>query len=332
MKHKCLLAGAVLAVFFMVSDVHAGHRAGSVMISPMVGGYVFDSDLDIDDEMALGFFAGYNLTDRIGIEAAYFNSESEIDGTSVDVDTDLYMIHGLYHFTPENKLVPYVSLGVGRADFDPDGMDNEDETAASIGGGVKYFLADDVALRADIRDVSTFPENSLLYSVGVTFYLGGKTAATPAPAARRPAVNKAAPADTDGDGVTDAQDRCPGTPIGADVDGRGCWVIKNLNFDTAKAEIKPVYYNTLNNVVNVLKQNSDLRVEIQGHTDSVGDRAFNEDLSQRRAQAVVDYLVGQSIDAERLTAKGYGPAKPVDTNDTPQGRAQNRRVEINPLD
>lgn len=327
----CLLATAVMAGIFMVSDrVEAGHRAGTIMLSPMVGGYIFDSDLDIDDATALGGFAGYNLTDRIGLEGAYFDAESQIDGSSVDVDLDLWTINGLYHFMPEEQLVPYVSLGLGMARFDADSGNDHDEMAASIGAGVKYFLAEDVAFRADIREVSTFPENSLLYSVGVTFYLGGKTAAAPSPAAA--VAEKIGPKDSDGDGVIDTVDQCPGTPRGADVDNRGCWVIKNLNFDTSRDEIKPVYYGTLNNVVDVLKQNPGLRVEIQGHTDSMGDRAFNEDLSQRRAQSVVNYLVGQGIDVQRLTAKGYGPAKPVATNDTPQGRAQNRRVEINPLD
>jgi OOP family OmpA-OmpF porin len=80
-----------------------------------------------------------------------------------------------------------------------------------------------------------------------------------------------------------------------------------------------------------MKANPDVKVEIQGHTDSRGSLALNERLSQQRAEAVRDYLIGQGIAAERLTARGYGPHNPIASNETADGRAQNRRVELKPL-
>jgi outer membrane protein OmpA-like peptidoglycan-associated protein len=87
----------------------------------------------------------------------------------------------------------------------------------------------------------------------------------------------------------------------------------------------------LNKVVDFLKQNSNVSIEISGHTDSKGSDTYNSNLSQGRSQAVVDYLIGQGIDSSRLQAHGYGESKPIDTNDTEAGRANNRRVEFTVL-
>ncbi|NOS35481.1 MAG: OmpA family protein [Deltaproteobacteria bacterium] len=139
------------------------------------------------------------------------------------------------------------------------------------------------------------------------------------------------PVDSDGDGVYDDKDRCPGSPEGATVNYVGCWVLKGLRFDTAKWDIKPKYLPQLDELVSILVKNPLLRVEIQGHTDSRGSVEFNQTLSENRAGAVMEYLVVKGIAKERLTAKGFGPSKPVATNDTPTGNEQNRRVELKPI-
>jgi OOP family OmpA-OmpF porin len=137
--------------------------------------------------------------------------------------------------------------------------------------------------------------------------------------------------DTDGDGVIDRLDKCPNTPKGAKVNQHGCWIIEGIYFDTDKAVIKPQAYKGLDEVVAVLKKNPGLKIEIQGHTDSTGTEEYNLGLSQRRAEAVMNYLVADGISKDRLTAKGYGLTRPVATNETAQGRAQNRRVQLNPM-
>jgi OOP family OmpA-OmpF porin len=139
------------------------------------------------------------------------------------------------------------------------------------------------------------------------------------------------PLDSDGDGIYDYQDRCPGTPKGARVDGRGCWVLSGVQFDTSKATLKPESIPILDAVLNVLKQNPDLKVEVEGHTDSTGSAAFNETLSANRAKAVLEFFVSKGIDRSRLSARGYGSSRPAASNDTVAGRAQNRRVELKPV-
>ncbi len=104
--------------------------------------------------------------------------------------------------------------------------------------------------------------------------------------------------------------------------------LKNIYFDFDKTTLKSESFIELNKVVDFLKQNSKVAVEIAGHTDSKGSDEYNLNLSQGRSQAVVDYLISQGIDSLRLQAHGYGETKPIDTNDTDEGRANNRRVEF----
>ena len=137
--------------------------------------------------------------------------------------------------------------------------------------------------------------------------------------------------DSDLDGVLDGDDACPGTPAGAKVDAKGCWVLDGVTFDTASAKIRPTSSGRLDRVAHVLKNNPLLRVEVQGHTDNVGRAAYNQKLSEARAKAVRQYLIGKGVAADRMTAVGYGLDRPTATNDTEQGRAQNRRVALNPL-
>ena len=140
------------------------------------------------------------------------------------------------------------------------------------------------------------------------------------------------PLDTDGDGVYDYLDKCPGTPVGAKVNADGCWVLENdVLFDFDKSVIKPVAIGVLDEVVQVLKNMQGLKISLDGHTDGVGTAAYNMKLSERRAGAVKAYLIDKGIDAQRLSSTGYGMTKPVASNETDDGRALNRRVEIRPV-
>jgi len=107
--------------------------------------------------------------------------------------------------------------------------------------------------------------------------------------------------------------------------------LKNIYFDFDKTTLKSESFVELNKVVDFLKLNETVEIEISGHTDNKGADTYNETLSQGRSQSVVDYLASQGIDSARLTARGYGEAKPIDTNDTEAGRANNRRVEFTVL-
>lgn len=105
-------------------------------------------------------------------------------------------------------------------------------------------------------------------------------------------------------------------------------VLEGVNFDFDKAVIRPQDYAKLDQDVEALKAWGDVDVEVAGHTCSIGTEEYNLGLSQRRAEAVRNYLVSKGVSADRLTARGYGESRPVASNATREGRAQNRRVEL----
>ena len=107
-------------------------------------------------------------------------------------------------------------------------------------------------------------------------------------------------------------------------------ILERVEFDTGKATIRPESESLLQAVAEVLQEHPELlRVAVDGHTDNRGGAAYNRDLSRRRGAAVVKWLVDNGIDASRLESRGFGPDKPRDSNDTEEGRQNNRRVEFN---
>ena len=155
-----------------------------------------------------------------------------------------------------------------------------------------------------------------------------------------PAENKGCPwPDRDGDGVLDKDDLCPDT-VGT-VANQGCpelteAVQKALNnyaktilFDTGKSSIKAESTAVMVDIIGILKEYPNAKFTVEGHTDSVGSAKLNQSLSESRALSVKEFLVDQGIEEFRLSAVGYGEEKPIATNNTRSGRAQNRRVEIN---
>ncbi len=175
-----------------------------------------------------------------------------------------------------------------------------------------------------------------------------------------------APVDSDGDGVVDSKDKCPGTPAGRKVDADGCeldsdgdgivdaldacptvfaktadgcpppvvapkkMVLEGVNFDNDEAALSAESAAILDQAAATLKEWGDVKVEVAGHTDSRSTDDYNMTLSQRRAESVRSYLIGKGVAAERLTARGYGESQPVAENETEDGRAKNRRVELVP--
>lgn len=150
-------------------------------------------------------------------------------------------------------------------------------------------------------------------------------------------VNEVSPADGDGDSVSDSADKCPRTPAGAKVDANGCqpaptesksMVLRGVVFESNSSSLLPASFATLNEAADMLRANPSLKAEIGGHTDGQGDAAYNQWLSERRAQSVVEYLTNRGVAASRLSARGYGETRPVADNASSAGRARNRRVEL----
>ncbi|TYB78649.1 OmpA family protein [Bizionia myxarmorum] len=155
-----------------------------------------------------------------------------------------------------------------------------------------------------------------------------------------PAANNGCPwPDRDGDGVADKDDLCP-DKVGT-VANNGCPEVteavqkalnayaKTILFDTGKSTIKNQSEKVLQDIIAILNEYPNAKFAVEGHTDSVGSDANNMKLSDARALSVKDYLVSKGVDQFRLSSKGFGEDKPIDSNKTRDGRANNRRVEIN---
>lgn len=126
--------------------------------------------------------------------------------------------------------------------------------------------------------------------------------------------------------VAKAPARPPAPPAAPPVQER--LVLRGVNFATNSAAIDPVSEVVLDVAADQLRERPGVDVVVEGHTDSVGSDAYNEGLSQRRADSVLKYLVRKGVPAGRLTARGFGKSNPVASNDTADGRAMNRRVEL----
>lgn len=113
-----------------------------------------------------------------------------------------------------------------------------------------------------------------------------------------------------------------------EINKTGHVAVYGIHFDTGKATIQPDSEETLNQIVKLLQDNPDLKLNVQGHTDNVGAKAANQALSEKRAQAVVAWLAAHGVAGNRLSAKGFGDSQPVADNTSDEGRAKNRRVEL----
>jgi OOP family OmpA-OmpF porin len=223
-----------LTLSLLLATVVAGHaevKAGAFSLTPFVGGYTFEGNENLKNtSLVAGLRGGYNFTQNWGFEGFFNYVPTESTSLAGNPSVNLYGfgIEGLYHFMPNNRLVPFLAVGVGGTRYDiPDADRHRDRFTADYGAGLKYFLTENFALRADVRHV-ILPlhdrYNELLYTFGLHFSFGGEKRAMASARAQEPAAAAEIEVakDSDRDGVPDNLDKCPGTPAGVDVDKVGC--------------------------------------------------------------------------------------------------------------
>ena len=224
-----------LAISLLLATVAAGHaevKAGAFSVTPFIGGYTFEGNEDLKTAPVYGLRGGYHFTQNLGLEGFfhYVPTESKSLAGNPDVKLYGYGIEALYHFLPGNRFVPFVAAGVGSTRYSGSGgIGDRSKLTVDYGAGLKFFLTDNLALRADIRHLLPFNDryNDVLYTIGLDFSFGGAKKAMPEVRTIRAAEPTAAAVavvakDSDGDGVVDDLDRCPGTPSGVQVDKDGC--------------------------------------------------------------------------------------------------------------
>ena len=303
-----LLASASLGVL--------AQGQGAVEVEGFAKKEIFDSARDFKNNGNLfGGSIGYYLTDAVELRLGYdevHNARGE-DGRNIKGSNTA--LDALYHFNNAgDALRPYVSAGFSDQSIGQSGRNERNgSTFANLGGGAKYFFTDNFYARAGVEAQYNIDQGDTEWapSVGVGMNFGGGSK----PVAE---VVEAAPAPAPvAEPVAAAEEPVELVRVELDV-----------KFDFDKSSVKEESYGDIKNLADFMKQYPQTTTVVEGHTDSKGTDAYNQSLSERRANAVRDVLVNQyGVEAGRVNAAGYGEARPVADNATDAGRAVNRRVE-----
>ena len=316
-------------------------------ITPMFGGASAEHNTNLPDVYGnAGLALGFNLNDSIfnQVELGFLRSIEDVNyqdvtGNNKGRDTGITRVftNVIKEYELNSAMSVYALAGAGVEIFDDEFENNEDGLFGNYGAGLKVNVVNDVALKLDVRHAieADHGDSTLLYNVGLSIPFGKIAKEAPvvaAPVVVAPVVVPApiaAPKDSDNDGVIDSLDQCPKTMSKAKVDTVGCMTLVNLdiNFDTNSSVIKDAYNPRIAEFASMLRENPKLSATIEAHTDSVGSDAYNQTLSERRAASTVNALKALKVDASKIKATGYGETKPVASNATAEGRAENRRVE-----
>ena len=337
---------AVCILAFSPGNGMSQIREGSVSLNPNIGGYVFQRGQHIDDDLAYGLGLGYNFTENWGVEGNFNYVSTNSNASSSDgnnVDAYLYRLDALYHFMPEKKLVPYLAAGVGAIRISGDIDHSGSDPLLNYGAGVKYFLTENLALRGDVRQIITDdPNYNFIYTVGLTYLFGGGEKAAPAPAAEMvappPAPEPVAPPPPPPAPEPVAPPPAPepvAPPPPPPVKETKVVVLEDIHFDFDKATLTDEAKSILKKNIETLKENPDVGVRIEGHTCAHGPDDYNLRLSERRANAVKEYLINEGgISADRISTISYGetrlamPEIPTPQNKNSIEAKTNRRVHF----
>jgi len=357
--NKKILCGALLGALGLAQVAVADDFDDRWYVSGSASAAKWDNDREIGGLPVLGLGVGKFFSPNLSWDVQLEHANPTHDDTQLNWSIYSASLVGRYHFRDvggENWW-PYLSFGAGVER-------HEDEFPNRRGGrplertGNDLLLQTGFGLQADYgrtairaeygfridtddmvnRDDSYYIDQvagvTLLVRLGETSAPSAGGGAPDVPPVSEP-VKTCADLDDDGDGVNNCNDKCPNSQAGQTVGPDGCPVpvtidLRGVNFDFDQSTLRPDAVAILTEAVSILQKYPELRVEVAGHTDAVGTDEYNQGLSERRARAVYDYLTSNGIDASRLAGpNGFGESRPIDTNDTADGRARNRRTELN---
>ena len=310
--------------------------AGQFYIAPGLQKMNYDAEVGLDNDIGYVIGIGYDFTSRLSAEFSVMDLNPETKAKR-ELDQDLWKIDVLYGLDFDlGRFKPFVVSGLGNSN-----IDGENDSIWDIGAGLRLPLNERWTWRTSIRNYYAlgrdFEDQDFGIDTTLVYRFGGsrKSMASSNEPPREGIQEVVAVADADRDGVPDANDLCSDTPRSYAVDKDGCPIAIEevarvellVNFDFDRSEVKEQYLPEIESVARFMEQYPDRVVELEGHTDSRGTDAYNLGLSQRRAEAVMAELVGRfGISPSRVSAKGFGESQPIGSNDSAQGRAENRRV------
>ncbi len=346
-KQLLVVAGISMG---MLSIAHAGDfQDNRWYVAPFATFVKTGGDRDAKDGWGGGMGIGKILNEHFNVElkgfyqsfGGYSNANTGSTGrwdlTGGSADLQYYFSRGAF--------APYTVIGLGAMNTSVPG-DHGTSFIGEMGAGFTYELHDNFLLRSDVRYRYNHNFNAALrpgtdefhdmtVNVGFVIPFGAKPKSESKldipVAAAEPVEQSCSTMDSDADGVNNCDDKCTGTIAGSKVDSQGCPIsleLKGVNFKVDSAKLTPSALIILDGVAESLKnypQKND--IEVHGHTSSEGTSKHNLKLSQRRSQAVADYLSKKGV-TNHLYARGFGEDHPIADNSTEEGRSQNRRVEL----
>ena len=358
-KHLC----ALIALALGAGAVSAQDYDSRWYVAPAVGVSHNDNERYVDSDdtefgsLGFGRFVAENTSLDLSIDYTSRNLGSQYHFVG---DLDSFALSAsLRHYFTDWSWRPFLKVGLGLSEARVTdqalsyGTHRNVNPIFDAGLGFGHDVNDAVALRTELNYRYDMDDQSIpgvdhfgdwIATFGATFQLGESSAPAAKPAAD-PAAEPATPAepaapadcstlDDDNDGVNNCDDQCLTSAAGEAVGADGCAQaividLRGVNFAFDRAELTAESTAILDQAVDVLNRYPALKVEVAGHTDSVGTDAYNQGLSERRAKTVYQFLTSKGIAADRLSGpNGYGEGKPIDTNDTSEGRARNRRTEL----
>lgn len=320
MKLKSTLGLAIGSLLAASSFGAFAQGQGAVEAEAFAKRYFTDSVRDMSNGNLFGGSVSYFLTEDVSLGLSYgeyhdirSDDRQGLNGRK-NVKGNLSSLDATYHFgTPGVGLRPFVSAGVGHQSLSNlaprTGRDHT--TFGNVGAGAKYYFTENVFAKASVDGMYGFDNNQAEWMAGVGFGVnfGGSTKPVAAPVAEPTPVEPVV--------YEEVEEVAEAVRVELDV-----------KFDFDKADVKQDSYSDIENLAEFMKQYPQTATTVEGHTDSTGNAAYNQKLSERRAAAVRDTLVNQfGVEADRVNAVGYGKDRPVADNATSEGRAINRRVE-----
>ena len=366
MKKK-LLSCALLGAMSLAQSAMAQDYDDRWYVSGTAGILGTDNDRGTGNAPTFGIGFGKFIRDNISLDVELDRGIAKQGG--LDWDLTGAAIVGRYHFVKEGRnWWPYLAAGVGSQYHNEEfvgayAVGNGDtrkgtDYMAKLGAGLQADLGrvdirTEAGLRWDNDDNQIgFDENlipldradgftDLYANVAVLVAIGPEPSAPVTPSAPPLADKTCADLDDDGDGVNNCNDKCPGSQAGQAIGPDGCPVpltidLKGVNFDFDRDSLRPDALVILDEAIAILQKYPQMRFEVAGHTDAIGSDDYNQELSERRARVVFDYLGSHGIDTSRMAGpNGFGESRPIapnaneDGSDNPEGRAKNRRTELN---
>jgi len=359
-----LLPGMANAAWWDEMDLYAGVGLGQSYLEPATSGSSYS--VAEDNDQAWKLTGGWDWTDHFSLEGYYANlggADLEPGG-----ELRYRMIGGdaMFHYWARGgervtgSIALYAKAGLNHMTNEGRDVSYEKQTVAQLFGGIgaELYLPKKFSVRLEVE---SYDADAALFSLNLVKRFGFKAkepSLPPLPIVEEKtqqeefiAMVETLPAtaaggqivqmvpvvvDGDKDGILDDEDQCPYTAAGLNVNKLGCAtfagkvgdVVADIRFEVNSATLTEVDKIALQELASAFKAYPNLKIEVQAHTDNSGSEAYNQKLSQKRAESVVSYFLSQKIADERLTAIGLGETSPIVANDSKQNRAKNRRVEF----